>query len=206
MTPLFLALVLIEIADVIFAVDSVPAIFLITTDPFIVYTSNIFAILGLRALYFALAAMVHRFQVSEVRPVDPADLHRLEDLHRMGHGLGKVPACMGAWHHHRDPGERHSLQPLEDPRPGGTCEGLRGIDERTAAAFAAAVARLSRIPSFRGTTLDSRNRRCRPALASRRVGRLVHWGFGHACTGIRRVDSVSPPRRPSRGVRGGLCV
>ena len=61
MTPLFLALVLIEIADVIFAVDSVPAILAITTDPFIVYTSNIFAILGLRALYFALAAVVHRF-------------------------------------------------------------------------------------------------------------------------------------------------
>ena len=56
-----MALVLIEIADVIFAVDSVPAIFAITTDPFIVYTSNIFAILGLRALYFALAAMIHRF-------------------------------------------------------------------------------------------------------------------------------------------------
>jgi tellurite resistance protein TerC len=47
---------------VIFAVDSVPAIFAITTDPFIVYTSNIFAILGLRALYFALAAMIHRFR------------------------------------------------------------------------------------------------------------------------------------------------
>jgi tellurite resistance protein TerC len=61
MTPLLLALVLIEVADVVFAVDSVPAIFAITTDPFIVYTSNIFAILGLRALYFALAAMVHRF-------------------------------------------------------------------------------------------------------------------------------------------------
>ena len=60
-TPLFTALVLIEIADVIFAVDSVPAIFAITQDPFIVYTSNIFAILGLRALYFALAAMIHRF-------------------------------------------------------------------------------------------------------------------------------------------------
>ena len=60
-TPLFLALVLIEFADLVFAVDSVPAIFAITTDPFIVYTSNIFAILGLRALYFALAAMVHRF-------------------------------------------------------------------------------------------------------------------------------------------------
>jgi tellurite resistance protein TerC len=60
-TPLFLALVMIEVADVIFAVDSAPAIFAITTDPFIVYTSNIFAILGLRALYFALAAIIHRF-------------------------------------------------------------------------------------------------------------------------------------------------
>jgi tellurite resistance protein TerC len=60
-TPLFLALIMIEIVDLVFAVDSVPAIFAITTDPFIVYTSNIFAILGLRALYFALAAMVHRF-------------------------------------------------------------------------------------------------------------------------------------------------
>jgi len=61
MTPLLLALVLIEIADVVFAVDSIPAIFAITTDPYLVYTSNIFAILGLRALYFALAAVLHRF-------------------------------------------------------------------------------------------------------------------------------------------------
>ena len=60
-TPLFLALVLIEVADIVFAVDSVPAIFAITLDPYIVYTSNIFAILGLRALYFALAAVLHRF-------------------------------------------------------------------------------------------------------------------------------------------------
>jgi len=60
-TPLFLALAVINIADLIFAVDSVPAIFAITTDTFIVYTANIMAILGLRALYFALAAMVHRF-------------------------------------------------------------------------------------------------------------------------------------------------
>lgn len=60
-TPLFLALVLIECADLVFAVDSVPAIFAITQDPFIVYTSNIFAILGLRSLYFALAALMHRF-------------------------------------------------------------------------------------------------------------------------------------------------
>jgi len=60
-TPLFLCIVLVEFADLIFAIDSVPAIFAITPDAFIVYTSNIFAILGLRALYFALAAMVHRF-------------------------------------------------------------------------------------------------------------------------------------------------
>lgn len=60
-TPLFLALCMVEFADLIFAVDSVPAILAITDDTFIVYTSNIFAILGLRALYFALAAMIHRF-------------------------------------------------------------------------------------------------------------------------------------------------
>ncbi|WP_210245867.1 TerC family protein [Rhizobium straminoryzae] len=60
-TPLLLALIMIEIADLVFAVDSVPAVFTITTDPYIVYTSNIFAILGLRALYFALDAILHRF-------------------------------------------------------------------------------------------------------------------------------------------------
>jgi tellurite resistance protein TerC len=60
-TPLFVCLIIIEIVDVVFAVDSVPAIFAITTDPYLVYTSNIFAILGLRALYFALAAIVHKF-------------------------------------------------------------------------------------------------------------------------------------------------
>ena len=60
-TPLFLALIIIETMDVIFAFDSIPAIFLITQDLFVVYTSNIFAILGLRALYFLLAAAVHKF-------------------------------------------------------------------------------------------------------------------------------------------------
>jgi tellurite resistance protein TerC len=60
-TPLLLTLVIIEFADLVFAFDSVPAVFAITQDPFIVYTSNIFAILGLRALYFALAAVIHRF-------------------------------------------------------------------------------------------------------------------------------------------------
>lgn len=60
-TPLLLTLILIECADLVFAVDSVPAIFAITQDTFVVYTSNIFAILGLRALYFALAALIHRF-------------------------------------------------------------------------------------------------------------------------------------------------
>jgi tellurite resistance protein TerC len=61
-TPLLLALMFVEIVDLVFAIDSVPAIFAITSDAYIVYTSNIFAILGLRALFFALAAMVHRFK------------------------------------------------------------------------------------------------------------------------------------------------
>lgn len=62
LTPLAVALIMVEIVDVIFAVDSVPAIFAITQDPFIVYTSNVFAILGLRALFFALSAAMARFR------------------------------------------------------------------------------------------------------------------------------------------------
>jgi tellurite resistance protein TerC len=61
-TPLFLALIMVEITDLIFAVDSIPAIFAITPDTFIVFTSNIFAILGLRALYFCLAALIAKFR------------------------------------------------------------------------------------------------------------------------------------------------
>jgi tellurite resistance protein TerC len=62
-TPLFLALVLVEISDLIFAVDSIPAIFAITTDPFVVLTSNVFAILGLRSMYFLLADAADRFSL-----------------------------------------------------------------------------------------------------------------------------------------------
>src|SRR5687768_9640029 len=62
-TPLFLVLLAIEATDVVFAVDSIPAIFAVTTDPFIVYTSNIFAILGLRALYFLLANVIDKFHL-----------------------------------------------------------------------------------------------------------------------------------------------
>ena len=61
-TPLFVALVIIECADLIFAIDSIPAVFSVTSDSYIVYTSNIFALLGLRALYFVLEALVHRFR------------------------------------------------------------------------------------------------------------------------------------------------
>ena len=62
LTPLALALLMVETTDLIFAVDSIPAIFAITADPFLVFTSNVFAILGLRSLYFALAGMVERFR------------------------------------------------------------------------------------------------------------------------------------------------
>ena len=76
-TPLFMVLVLIEFSDLVFAVDFIPAIFAITRDPFIVYTSNVFAILGLRSLYFALAGIVHRF-------------------HYLKYGLALVLAVIGA--------------------------------------------------------------------------------------------------------------
>ncbi len=75
-TPLLMVLVVIEATDIVFAVDSIPAIFAVTEDPFIVYTSNIFAILGLRALYFALAAVMGRF-------------------HYLKYGLGLVLAFVG---------------------------------------------------------------------------------------------------------------
>ena len=76
-TPLMLVLVVIEATDVVFAVDSIPAIFGVTRDPFIVFTSNIFAILGLRALYFLLAGLMHKFQY-------------------LGYGLGLVLVFVGA--------------------------------------------------------------------------------------------------------------
>lgn len=60
-TPLFLVLIMVETTDVVFALDSIPAIFAITHDPFLIYTSNVFAILGLRSLYFVLAGVVHKF-------------------------------------------------------------------------------------------------------------------------------------------------
>lgn len=66
MTPLLLALILIEFTDLIFAIDSVPAIFIITQDPYIVYTSNIFAILGLRAMYFAISVFIGRFEYLKI--------------------------------------------------------------------------------------------------------------------------------------------
>jgi tellurite resistance protein TerC len=65
-TPLFVVLVLVETTDLIFAVDSIPAIFAITQEPFIVYSSNVFAILGLRALYFLLVDVIHRFHYLKV--------------------------------------------------------------------------------------------------------------------------------------------
>ncbi len=65
-TPLFIVLLLVEFTDLIFAVDSIPAIFAVTSDPFIVYTSNVFAILGLRSLYFALAGVMDKFHYLKV--------------------------------------------------------------------------------------------------------------------------------------------
>lgn len=118
-TPLFVALVLVEIVDLIFAVDSIQAIFAITTDPYIIYTSNIFAILGLRALYFALAAVIDRFKYLKQASGSCAGVHRFEDLHCGPVGLGEV-SCNGfAGDHGRPVSSRRAVLALQDaPRSG----------------------------------------------------------------------------------------
>jgi len=78
-TPLFMVICLIALTDVIFAVDSIPAIFAITSDPFIVLTSNVFAILGLRAMYFLLAAVAAQVPPAQLRPGGDPGLHRRQD-------------------------------------------------------------------------------------------------------------------------------
>jgi tellurite resistance protein TerC len=101
-TPLFVVLVFIETTDLIFALDSIPAIFAITTDPFIVYTSNVFAILGLRALYFLLASVIHKFQYLQlglsVVLVFVGAKMLLEDLYPIpiGVSLGVVAVVLAA--------------------------------------------------------------------------------------------------------------
>lgn len=91
-TPLFLALVMVEFTDLIFAVDSIPAIFAITADPFLVFTSNIFAILGLRALYFALANLIERFRY--LKPALIAVLLFVGIKMMLVHTAWKVPTGM----------------------------------------------------------------------------------------------------------------
>ena len=79
-TPLLLALMAIEMSDIVFAIDSVPAIFALTSEPLIVFTSNVFAILGLRSLYFVLAAAVVEVHAVALRACRRPDLHRPEDV------------------------------------------------------------------------------------------------------------------------------
>ena len=81
-TPMFLVLIMIAVTDVIFAVDSIPAIFAITTDPFIVLTSNVFAVLGLRALYFLLAGMADKFHLLAYGSGAGAGIYRYENVDR----------------------------------------------------------------------------------------------------------------------------
>lgn len=87
-TPLAVALVLVETTDLIFAVDSIPAIFAITTDPFLVFTSNVFAILGLRSLYFGLAGLIQRFRYLNVSLAIILGLVGVKML---------VPSVVGGW-------------------------------------------------------------------------------------------------------------
>ena len=114
-TPLLLALVVVETTDVIFAVDSIPAILAVTTDPFIVYTSNVFALLGMRALYFLLAGAAARLRY--LRPglavILAAVAVKLLLVGRLG-----VPGLVGAGlHHRRARGGRGRIRLGQPPRP-----------------------------------------------------------------------------------------
>jgi tellurite resistance protein TerC len=129
-TPLFLTLVMVELADVVFAVDSIPAIFAITTEPYVVYTSNIFAILGLRALFFALSAMIHRFAYlryalaailvfigAKIFVADMLGLAKLPPLVSLSVTLGLLGTgiAVSLWKTARD--ARHAAASLTPPRP-----------------------------------------------------------------------------------------
>jgi len=118
-TPLFVALMMVEFVDLIFAVDSIPAIFAITTDPFIVYTSNIFAILGLRALYFALAAVVDRFHYLK-QALALVLIFIGAKVFISDFGIGKVPASvsLGVTVALIGGGIAYSLYRTRNPKPG----------------------------------------------------------------------------------------
>ncbi len=118
MTPLFLALVMIEVVDLVFAVDSVPAIFAITTDPFIVYTSNIFAILAARPLFRA-GGDGRPLPLPQVCAGGIAGVHRFEDLHRRRAGYRQDPASGFAGHHFRHSRRRNRLFAVAHTRPAG---------------------------------------------------------------------------------------
>ena len=115
-TPLFVALVLVEVVDLIFAVDSIPAIFAITTDPYIVYTSNIFAILGLARIVLRARRRHRPVHLSEAGAGTGADLHRLENFHCRPDGLGEVSSQRIARRDSRPDRGRHHLLADADPR------------------------------------------------------------------------------------------
>ena len=93
-TPLFAVLILVETTDVVFAVDSIPAILAVSREPFIVFSSNAFAILGLRALYFLLAGMAGRVPLPQHRPRRDPRLRRHQDAHRR---VVPLPDLASAW-------------------------------------------------------------------------------------------------------------
>ena len=113
-TPLFVVLVLIGVTDIVFAVDSIPAIFAITDDPFIVMTSNIFAVLGLRALYFVLADLAERFHLLAYGLGADPRLRRPQDA---GGGLLQGAGGLVPGNRRRDPRRRHRGEP-GDPAEG----------------------------------------------------------------------------------------
>ena len=129
-TPLLAALVAVEIADIVFAVDSVPAVLAVTKEPFLVYTSNAFAILGLRAMYFFLAAMIRRFEYLRVGLVF---ILAFVGVKMMTEELGGDPHLGLPQRDRGDPGGVGALLPVaaaSGEARGGTPAGRRGLRPR----------------------------------------------------------------------------
>jgi tellurite resistance protein TerC len=131
MTPLFLVLLIIENTDLLFAIDSIPAIFAVTKDPFIVFTSNVFAILGLRSLYFALAGMMGKFRylkMSLVFLLAYVGAKMLLSHHYpipVGVSLAIIAAILSVGIIASIIGASRDTAPLASPLPGRTIDGRR---------------------------------------------------------------------------------
>ncbi len=219
-TPLFLVLLVVESSDVLFAVDSIPAIFAVTTDPFIVFTSNVFAILGLRSLYFVLAGIMDKFRYLKMSlvfllayigvkmllshhypiPTFVSGRHPVgrvqRDPGRPGHDRPARPGVSGDPGRLGDPGDGVRLGPATAPQAQAQ---RRGGQEWSAGTQLTETARRAELRVMRAADLGRRVAPS-PDLLADRVRSTVLQHFTVACGFV--PGSGRAPARPERGEDG----